>query len=246
MSIVGKTKVAGKGSLSQQAYNILRTNILRGDLPLGTPLSRRKLAAEMRMSLLPVGEALQKLELEGIVESRPRVGTRVRIPTEGDVMGHYILREALETMSARLFAERATEADRKEMLDLAIALDSHYESAVQCRNGEVAELVFTAHRAHAQFHTRLGECGGCPALVDAIDRNQTMVLTWLFNSASQFYRLPPHWHLTLMESLNQGKVALADRAMRKHIRFGFDHVSQRIQALNTLLLDSEKGFRVKV
>ena len=111
MNVKEKARSVASASLSQQAYEILRTQILRGDLPLGTPLSRRKLAARLSMSLLPVGEALQKLEAEGLVESRARVGTRVRIPTEEDVTGHYILREALETMSARLYAERATEAD---------------------------------------------------------------------------------------------------------------------------------------
>lgn len=245
MPTVGRTRIVGRKSLSQRAYDTLRTNILRGDLPLGTPLSRRKLAVELKMSLIPVGEALQKLESEGIVESRPRVGTRVRIPTEDDVWGHYILREALETMSARLFAERATEEDRQELMALAIDLDALYEKALQCKDDRVSSLVFDAHQAHAKFHTRLSQCGRCPTLSNAIDRNQTTVLTWLFNSASQFYRLPPNWHRTLMEALNKGQAPLADRAMRKHVRFGFDQVSQRIQVLESILPSSEKGFRVK-
>ena len=110
MPITGKARIVARRSLSQSAYEALRTKILRGDLPLGTPLSRRKLAAELTMSMLPIGEALQRLEADGLIESRARVGTRVRIPTEEDVRGHYVIREALETMSARLFAERATAA----------------------------------------------------------------------------------------------------------------------------------------
>ena len=172
-------------SLSQSAYDTLRTKILRGDLPLGAPLSRRKLALELTMSMLPIGEALQRLEADGLIESRPRVGTRVRIPTEDDVRGHYVLREALETMSARLFAERATDAERAEMTECALTLDALYDRILLAEGAQVPELAYEAHQMHAKFHMRLAEHGRCTALYEAINRNQTIVLNWLFNSASR-------------------------------------------------------------
>jgi DNA-binding GntR family transcriptional regulator len=79
-------------------------------------LSRRQLAEEMGMSVVPVAEALQRLETEELVESQPRVGTRLRIATPQDVRGHYVVREALETQSARLFAEKAAMERRKRSL----------------------------------------------------------------------------------------------------------------------------------
>src|SRR4051794_2926175 len=90
-------------SLSEHAYYVIRERILKGEIALGDPLSRRKLAAELGMSLLPVAEALQQLESDGLVESRPRVGTRVCLPTEEEVRERYEIREALETQAARLY-----------------------------------------------------------------------------------------------------------------------------------------------
>src|SRR6202161_3406697 len=87
-------------SLSSEAYSNVRQRILRGDLKLGQVISRRTLASEMGMSFLPVSEALLRLEVEGLLESRPRAGTRVRIPTPQDVEGHFVVREALETQAA--------------------------------------------------------------------------------------------------------------------------------------------------
>src|SRR5918995_2591122 len=95
-------------SLAAEAYSVVRRRILRGELVMGQVISRRKLAAELGMSFLPVSEALLRLEFEGLLESRPRAGTRVRIPSREDVQGHYIVREALETQAARLFAQLAT------------------------------------------------------------------------------------------------------------------------------------------
>ena len=58
-------KIDSVGSLSQQAYDSIRYGILKGKFPLGAPLSRRQLAAELGISFLPVSEAIQRLESEG-------------------------------------------------------------------------------------------------------------------------------------------------------------------------------------
>src|SRR5579862_7030900 len=110
-------------SLSGEAYVIVRDRILRGELAAGQVISRRKIAAELGMSFLPVSEALLRLEHDGLLESRPRAGTRVRVPTRADVEGHYTVREALEVQAAILFAEKATREDRAELLKLAARVD---------------------------------------------------------------------------------------------------------------------------
>src|SRR5207244_3099222 len=111
-------------SLAAEAYAFVKQRILRGDLAMGQVISRRKIAAELGMSFLPVSEALLRLEFEGLLESRPRAGTRVRIPSREDVRGHYIVREALEVQAAKLFAVVAAPDDRTELLKLAARVDA--------------------------------------------------------------------------------------------------------------------------
>src|SRR6476646_9163879 len=105
---------AETASLAAEAYTVVRQRIARGELMLGQPVSRRRLAAELGMSFLPVSEALLRLEFEGLLESRPRAGTRVRIPSADDVHGHYLVRETLEIQAAKLFATLATPRERAE------------------------------------------------------------------------------------------------------------------------------------
>src|SRR5271169_4141153 len=119
-----KDRSSGASDLAGEAYVIIRERILRGEVAIGQVISRRKIAAELGMSFLPVSEALLRLEFEGLLESRPRAGTRVRIPTRQDVKGHYVVREALEVHAARLFAEVATPDDRAELMKLAIRVDT--------------------------------------------------------------------------------------------------------------------------
>src|SRR5438046_9780968 len=111
-------------SLAAEAYGVVRQRIARGELVLGQAISRRRLAAEIGMSFLPVTEALLRLEFEGLLESRPRAGTRVRIPSQQDVEGNYVVREALETQAAILFAPGATAAERSELRRLATRVDA--------------------------------------------------------------------------------------------------------------------------
>src|SRR5216110_1016378 len=111
-------------SLAAEAYEFVKRRILCGDLSMGQVISRRKIAAELGMSFLPVSEALLRLEFEGLLESRPRAGTRVRIPSREDVRGHYIVREALEVQAAMLFAFVATAGERTELRKLAARVDA--------------------------------------------------------------------------------------------------------------------------
>lgn len=216
-------------SMAQEAYSHIRDSILRGQRPLGSALSRRTLAAELNMSVVPVTDALQRLESEGLVESRPRVGTRVRIPTAQDIRGHYVVREALESQSARLFAEKATADERGEILRLANQLDELY-AASGAGEADIDQL-FRVHQAHFRFHMRIAECSGYAALCRAIERNQILVFNWLYDRAADRKRLPAAHHTVLAEELCSQEVERADAAMRKHVVYGRDDVLQTLEAL---------------
>lgn len=208
-------------TLSERAYRAILDKILKQELPLGAAISRRKLAAELGMSFLPVSEAIQRLESDGLVESRPRVGTRVRIPTARDLRERYIMREALETQSARLFAEKASADERLELRAMAARLD---ELMAQCAEGDRdQEFLFGVQTYHLSLHMRIAECGGCGALCDAIQKNQVLIYNWLYDTAAHFHS-PPNFHSELMEAVAGGDPDIAAAAMRRHVRHGMEEI----------------------
>lgn len=217
---------AGAGSLTAQACERIRSAILSGDLPLGASISGRQLARQLGMSLLPVAHALKQLEHDGLVESRPRSGTMVRMPTSQDIRGHYVVREALETQAARLFAEKATAAEREELRVLAVELDAFYADPEH-------DPQATAH-AHMALHHRIAECAGCPELLRAIEKSHILVLNWLYNSAADLHVSPKRWHRDLAGALTSGDPDVAEHKMREHVRFGLDAVLRRLAASRKL------------
>ena len=218
--------VASGGSLAERAYLAIRNRILRGELPLGEVVSRRALAAELGISVPPVTEALQRLESEGVLESRPRAGTRVRVLTRSDVEDRCILREALESQSARLFAERATPEEKEELLRLGVHMDQLYAA---CETDPVdRDFLFSVNTYHMGLHLRIAECARCPALRDAIEKQQVLVFNWLHDTAVERRTLAADHHARLTRALATGTAAQADAAMRHHIRHGMAEVLAKL------------------
>ena len=65
-------------SKQERVYRSVRKRILDGTFPPGSRLVADGLARELRVSPLPVREALRRLEAEGFVEYERNVGARVR------------------------------------------------------------------------------------------------------------------------------------------------------------------------
>jgi GntR family transcriptional regulator, rspAB operon transcriptional repressor len=211
MNIAARVRKASKDhGLAAEAYATVRERIIRGELVVGQVISRRKLAAELGMSFLPITEALIRLENEGLLESKPRAGTRVKVPTRQDVEGHYVIREALEVQAAMLFAERAGRHERSELLKLAKRLDV---LAAQ-PNGD--RSVFAA--LHEKLHSLIAQFAHCSALSDEINKMYAVAATWLCATRALPQRNSKTEHQKLMKVLVNGRPAAAGDAMRKHVR----------------------------
>lgn len=210
-------------SLSSRAYYVILRRILKGQVPVGGELSRRRLAAELGMSILPVAEALQRLQNEGIVETQPRVGTRVCVPTAADVRERYEVREALESQTARLFCRAATDADLHELRELAEQVDQLY---ARCFNDEEQDpdFLYLVQDTHAEFHLRIAEVAGCDALRRMLETNQVLTFNWLYYVAARRPVLPAGFHKELADALCTRDEEAADRAMRAHVRYGLEHI----------------------
>jgi DNA-binding GntR family transcriptional regulator len=227
-------------SLANRAYAEIRDQILKGDLPVGGVLSRRQLAAELKVSVPPVMEALQRLEREGLVESKPRVGTRVRVPTSQDVEDRSLVREALETQAARLFSERATPAEKKELQEMGQQVDQLYAASEKSLD---REFLFSVNTYHMNLHLRIAECARCGPLRDAIEREQVLIFNWLFDTAVERRALGSDFHARLTKALASGTPGQAAEAMRQHIRFGVNEVLEALANLGAG--ENEAGWRHK-
>jgi len=226
------------GSLADRAYGLIRDAILQGNLAVGDALSRRRLAEEFNMSFLPITEALQRLEAEGLVESRPRIGTRVRIPTKQDIVDSYVIREALESQAARLCCASMTTSERDQLIRSAQHLDSLYK--VVASEQEDSRFLFSVHTYHMQFHVGIAETARCPGLLRAIQKEQVLIFNWVYELPDNRKALPAGFHNDLAKALCSGDQIKADQAMRSHVRYGMEQLIEGLASLEVA-----KGWRMK-
>ncbi|MBO6726124.1 MAG: GntR family transcriptional regulator [Rhizobiaceae bacterium] len=94
-----------------RVYEILRQQAIEYGFRPGERVNEVKLAAELNVSRTPVRAALNRLVSEGLLTLVPNKGF-YRQPIDIDaIRSLFELRGAIETMSVRLFCERATESD---------------------------------------------------------------------------------------------------------------------------------------
>ena len=232
---------AGSEGLSERAYRRVRDRILKGEYTFGTIISRRDLANELGMSLVPVNEAMSRLENEYLIENTPRVGTKVKTPTPQDIRGFWAVREGLETQSARLFARMATKKERGELIGLGKALDVKHESTTSSEEPE-PQALYEWRCLHMRYHTRIAECTKLPFLAQQIERNQLLVFNWFYDQ--QLYggrKLPPRWHEQLAQSLADGSEEEADAAMRRHLHNKLEELMLSLERF--LLMDESHLLR---
>jgi len=101
-------------SFRKEAYAVLKRAITAMDIyghPHEIRLDERRLSEGLGVSRTPIREAMTLLEQEGFVRTRPRRGIFVVRKTKREIVEMITVMAALESMAARLTAERA--ADRE-------------------------------------------------------------------------------------------------------------------------------------
>jgi len=92
----------------QQTLRNLRNAIVKGRFRPGERLIERELCELTGVSRTSIREALRQLETEGFVTLIPNKGPCVAVVTPKEAKDLYEIRQVLEALAYRLFAERAT------------------------------------------------------------------------------------------------------------------------------------------
>ncbi|MBS0241820.1 MAG: GntR family transcriptional regulator [Proteobacteria bacterium] len=110
-------------SLTDEAYAAIEERIVTLEMPPGTALSEQGLCQEIGLGRTPVREAIQRLAREGLVQVMPRKGIRV---TDTDCNRQLLVlevRRELERLLSSKAAERASDAQRASLRDIADGMD---------------------------------------------------------------------------------------------------------------------------
>ena len=203
----------------------LRRALIFGVFEPGQVLTILDLAARFQTSTMPVRDALSRLISEQALEAMPNRSVRVPLITAERLDDLLHARLVNEGAALELAAPRLNRAD----MDGLRASIRDYDRAIARRGRSHVEGELEANRA---FHVRLYQASGSAVLMPIIDS------LWLqsgpvvraavdaFDPGAQLSA--PHFHIEILDALEQGDVAGARAALARDIRRAFDLLRHRL------------------
>lgn len=187
-------------------YEELMDRLANRHLRPGDLINRRELAVELGVSVSPVNEAVLQLELEGLLETIPRKGTRVRRAGQREVWSLLIARIAIESQAVRMVCGEPLRSMEGQLRQLAASVDEQPDDHPEMMRADVA------------FHRALVAATDCPSLRWHFDRLMRQGLIIL--SDQKLTRQERSSHQELVTVLLSAKQDAAERAIRAHIQSG--------------------------
>lgn len=108
-------------------YAQLREQILSGSLAPGQRITLAALAKQLQVSVMPIREAIARLEQEGLITLAPHKDTHVTDLSVRDVTQLFDIRGALEALAARLAAQNAAASCAERLVEAERRMRAAYE-----------------------------------------------------------------------------------------------------------------------
>src|SRR5262250_953014 len=212
----------------KEAYAALKRAIMAMDIydhAQEIRLDERRLSEGLGVSRTPIREAMTLLEQEGFVRTRPRRGIFVVRKTKREIVEMITVMAALESMAARLAAERASDSDIAELRRLMEGF---------CAGNDGARLDDYSD-ANIAFHQAIIRMSGCALLAEMTEN--------LFIHMRAIRKITIHQdnraarsiidHMRIIEALEHRNPELAERLAREHTLGLAAHVEQHGDFLDT-------------
>ncbi len=203
-------------SLSDKAYNMIKTAILSFVLKPGEPLIEAQIAKQINISRTPIRESLKKLESEGLVNIIPKKGAFVSDITREDIEELFVLREALERTALRAALPRFGADDFLELEEILERAKKDIE------NGDFE----TSIQGDVMLHGMIIEKSGYKRLAQFLDvlKTQALRIRYLGTTVKGRTQKSMKEHKAIMDAIKDKDLKLADSLLKEHIRNVRDNV----------------------
>lgn len=219
------SKLPAMKSLSERAFEELRSAILEGKIPPGTRLVERTLAESMGISRTPVHDALNSLVAKRLVKKLPNRGFVVARLEKKDIVQLYTLRLHLETLAVQWALPNLTAGILEK-------LRKNVKRMEACASRTDMECII---EANVEFHRIILSAADSSILTGFIEQVQSSARLFRIRSVNTPNRIPRviEEHRNLIAALEKGDEAVAAECIRIHLG----------NALNSILttLDSADG-----
>jgi len=209
-------------TLSEQVFHTLKEAIISGELAQGSKITEDKLAKKYGISRGPLREAIRNLESLRLLVRIPHAGTRVVTLTLKMIEEIYVVREALEGMSARLAALQMSDMEIEQLQQL---LKTH-ESNIHESSGKE----YFQREGDLDFHYCIAKASNNDWLMQLLGSELYQLLRMCRYRSSQAPERPLialTEHKQIVAAIASHDAELAELLMRRHIS-GAWHIVKKL------------------
>jgi DNA-binding GntR family transcriptional regulator len=202
----------------EMVAEVLREAITSGHLRANAPLPQDEIAAQLRVSHIPVREALRQLQSEGLVTYQPNRGAAVSSLTSAEIREIYEIRAILETAAVRRAAPQLTaeQLDHAERI-LAAAESAEDGAAWGSHDVDVHQLIYDLE-ARPRMHELIG------GLLRRVDRY------WLIHGLMLTHRAKfEREHRAILAALRERDAERAAALLADHLAGAAELLVQEIE-----------------
>jgi DNA-binding GntR family transcriptional regulator len=217
---------AKETTLNRQVYREVLRQLLDGEIPLGSQLDERTLAAQIGVSRTPVREAIIQLVREGLVDYYPYRGHFVKMWTPKEVNDLFEVRKVLEALAVRLAVRKLSQDDLDELREIV----NDVQDAL--RHADIEGF----SEADRLFHNTITQKTGNQTLIDALDRLacQIQVIRTIANRAPDLVeRMLNEWP-RILAALEARDAECSAQLMLEHIEDARKTVVGHLQELEAV------------
>jgi GntR family transcriptional regulator, rspAB operon transcriptional repressor len=199
---------APRTNLNDRVYETLKGRLVRRELGPGEKVSLHELASTLGVSRSPVHHALTRLVAEGLLSVKSRRGYYVTSLTEAALEEGYDVRLALELQAAERAVGRASDGQ------LVLFRELHESTAAAVSHEEWDS-------ANAAFHEYQVDLAG-NALLSRFYRELSvnLMMQVIRGGKLEGGSYLPAEHGAIVEAFEEGDLAAAQDAIRRHIATG--------------------------
>ncbi|MBB3143528.1 GntR family transcriptional regulator [Halomonas organivorans] len=218
-------------TLAERVFQQLQDAIVRGELAPGSKITEPGLSRTYGISRGPLREAMRRLEAHRLIERVPHVGARVVKLSIKELLELFDVREALESMAARIAAEHMT---AEEITGLREVLALH-ERQSDLSRGEA----YYQREGDLDFHYRIVQ-GSHNKMLMGMLCDDLYYLVRLYRTQFSASGSRPQRafveHHRIVDAIEAGDAELAELLMRRHVSASRENVVERYAAV----LDQEQ------
>jgi DNA-binding GntR family transcriptional regulator len=194
----------------ERAYSQIQRWVIDGTLQPGEKLGDAELAEALGVSRTPVREALQLLEMQGLVEVHPGNYTKVRWMEKTDILKMYPTLAALHSLAA----EKATAAILAEHIEQLKSINAEFAAAID--NGQP----YHAMELDEQFHNLIIDVSDNPYVSTFSSSLQMHIrrFKYLFlKQPATATHASVQEHASIIDAMEQGEPERASEMMKQNL-----------------------------